>query len=198
MTSPLPPLEPLPITALPPPLAALADPDTPLARPERFVPGELIPVGGAFVALLVGGTFGFGLFGAALFAWGTTGDDPAGRYVAPILAAVAWARAAGAWLTLRRARAQRDALDRGRWRRGLFVEDDGLLLVESGPDGPSGRWIPRGMVQGIVPGSHPAQLQLADGETPREPIVVPGAGGALARRLDQWRAQRPFAWDEQM
>ncbi len=197
MTSPLPPLEALPIGALPPPLAALADPEIPLARSERFVPGERIPVGGAFVALLVGGAFGFGLFGAALFAWGTADDDPAGRYLAPILAAVAWARAAAGWLTLRRARAQRDAIDRGRWRRGLFVEDDGLLLVESGAEGPTGRWIPKRMVQGSR--AHPTRPQLTELQlTEGDPIAVPGAAGALTRRLKQWQETGAFAWDEQL
>lgn len=190
----LPPNRPLPVSALPPPLAALADPERPLARPERFVPGELIPVASAFLALLGGGAVGFGLFGAALYAWGTAGDDPAGRYVAPILAALAWARAAAGWLTLKRARAQRDQLDRGRWRRGLFVEDDGLLLITSGPDGAQGRWIPKSMVGEVDALRRPGRLSLHGAE----PIEVPGEPSALAHRLAGWRQGRPFAWEERV
>lgn len=194
MVSPLPALEPLPVAALPPRLAALADPDTPLEHPERFVPGEALPVAGAFVALLAGGALGFGLFGAALYAWGSEGDDPAGRYLAPLLSAVAWARAAAGWLTLKRARARRDRLDHGRWRRGLFVLDDGLLLVVSGRDGPRGRWIPRRMIAGVDERRHPAALLLDGGDS----LEVPGEPSALARRLEGWRAGRPFAWEERV
>ncbi len=174
--------------------ARLLDPDAPLERPERFVPGGLIPVGEAFAALLIGGAFGLGLFGAALYAWARTFEggepDPAGQYIAPLLAAVAWTWAARGWLTLRRARAQRDRLDRGRWRVGLFVEDDGLLLAE--PEGEP-RWIPRAAIAGVDEGQ-PARLRLTDGQA----LALPGDGGALTRRLNLWRADKPFAWEERL
>ena len=194
MVSPLPPLEPLPVSALPPPLAALADPELPLARPERFVPGGLIRPGGAFLTLLATGALGFGLFGATLYAWGRAGPDPAGRYVAPVLAALAWARVAAAWLTLLRARDQRDRLDRGRWRRGLFVEDEGLLRVQSAADGPTGCWIPKSRIEGVDARGRSAVLRIAGGD----PVELPGHGGALVRRLEGWRAGRPFAWQERV
>lgn len=183
---------------LPPHLAALLDPETPLGRPERFVPGELIPVIEPFVTLLAGGALGLGLFGATLYAWGaalaTDEGDPAGQYVAPALAALAWARAAAAWLTLKRARDQRDRLDRGRWRRGLFVEDDGLLLVTSNGEGAEIRWIERGQVEGVDDRQRPARLRLAGGDA----LPLPGEPAAVARRLALWRAGRPFAWEERL
>lgn len=179
---------------MPPDLESLLDPDTPLERPERFVPGGLIGVGEPFAALLVGGAFGLGLFGAALYSWARVLEgaeaDPAGQYVAPILAAIAWSKAAAAWLTLRRARAQRDRLDRGRWREGLFVEDDGLLLVIGDAEP---RWIAREDIDGVDEG-WPARLRLRGGEA----IPLPGDGGALARRLNPWRAGKPFAWEERL
>lgn len=189
----IPPAQPL--AELPERLAALTDPERPLTRPERFVPGEQIAVLEPFVTLLAGGALGFGLFGAALYAWAAgEADDPAGRYLAPALAAMAWARAAAAWLTLKRARGVRDQLDRGRWRRGLFVEDDGLLLVTSADGGDRATWIPKATIEGIDDRQRPARLRLEGGHT----LAIPGEPTAIARRLDVWRSGRPFAWEERV
>lgn len=183
---------PLPSDA-PPSAAALLDPDEPLARPERLVPGGLVPPTEAFVTLLLCGAFGLGLAGAALYAWARYGDagevDEAGLYVAPALAGVAAVLGVRAWWTLLTARRQRDRLGAGRWRRGLFVEDDGLLVV----DAERARWIARGAIEAVALIGGRAWVVTGDARVPLD-----GPPGALVERLEVWRRTGAFGWEERV
>lgn len=177
----------------PPSTRALLDPDTPLARPERLVPGGLIAPTEAFVTLLLCGAFGLGLGAAALYAWARYGDagevDEAGLYVAPALVIGAVALGVRAWWRLTAARGQRDRLGAGRWRRGLFVEDDGLLIV----DATSARWVERGSIESI---------ELDGGQawvvTNNERVPLDGPPVALTERLRVWRRTGRFGWAERV
>lgn len=177
---------------LPPRLQALLDPTIPLARPERLVPGGLIGPGEPFVALLLSGAFGLGLAAAALYAWAVRGEtgavDPAGLYVAPALVVVAAGFGLWAWRRLARARAQRDALGAGRWRSGLFVEDDGLLL-----SGPPPRWIPRAAIDAVAIEGGRVIVRCGD-----EAVALDGPAAALGERLRVWRETGRFGWEERV
>lgn len=183
---------PLPPEA-PPSAAALLDPDAPLARPERLVPGGFIAPTEAFVTLLSCGAFGLGLAGAALYAWARYGDagevDEAGLYVAPALVVVAGVLGVRAWGRLTAARRQRDLLGAGRWRRGVFVEDDGLLIV----DDESARWVERATIEAV---------ELSGGRAwvvaPGRRVPLDGPPVALAERLDVWRRTGRFGWEERV
>ncbi|MCB9553251.1 MAG: hypothetical protein H6705_15500 [Myxococcales bacterium] len=177
---------------LPPRLQALLDPAIPLARPERLVPGGLIGPGEPFAVLMLSGAFGLGLAAAALYAWAVRGEtgavDPAGLYVAPALVVVAAAFGWRAWRRLVRARAQRDALGAGRWRTGIFVEDDGLLL-----SGPPPRWVPRAAIDAVAIEDGRVVMRCQEGM-----IALDGPAAALGERLRVWRETGRFAWEERV
>lgn len=181
---------------LPPHLQALLDPAAPLARPERLVPGGLVAPGEPFVVLMLAGAFGLGLMGAALYAWAVRGEtgavDPAGMYVAPVLVVVAAGFGGRAWRRLVRARAQREALGAGRWRMGLFVEDDGLLL-----SGPPPRWIPRAAIGEVAVEGGRAVVRYDDGGATTS-VALDGPPGALVERLTVWRETGRFGWEERV
>lgn len=183
---------PLPPDA-PPSAAALLDADRPLARPERLVPGGLVAPTEAFVTLLLAGAFGLGLAGAALYAWARYSDagevDEAGLYVAPALVVVAGVLGVRAWARLTTARRQRDLLGAGRWRRGVFVEDDGLLIV----DGESARWVERGAIDALELTGGQAWVVARGARVPLD-----GPPVALTERLEVWRRTGRFGWEERV
>lgn len=191
---------------LPMRLHTLIDPDRPLDRPERFFAFDVaMPVLG-YIVMAVCGACCAGFIASAVKA---AVDWQAGERLGPpyffialgLLAFFAWPTRWG-WKQIGTYREQKRLIDAGRYRVGLYVEEDGLLVRET-----SGRitWLPRHAILGTGVGRPPGseggggpKAGWINYRAPTEPFAilhlanhdVPSATLALA--LDRWIAGEPF------
>lgn len=191
---------------LPMRLHTLIDPDRPLDRPERFFAGHIAMPMLGYLVMAVCGACSAGFIASAVKA---AVDWRAGERLGPpyffialgLLAFFAWPTRWG-WKQIGTYRDQKRLLDAGRYRVGLYVEEDGLLLL-----GTKGRitWLPKrdifAVPQGRLPGSEGGagsrtgwiEHRGKHGEVVVEALsTYEGPSTDLARHLERWLEGEPF------
>lgn len=191
---------------LPMRLHTLIDPDRPLDRPERFFAGHIAMPKLGYLVMAVCGACSAGFIASAVKA---AVDWRAGERLGPpyffialgLLAFFAWPTWWG-WKQIGTYRDQKRLLDAGRYRVGLYVEEDGLLLL-----GTKGciTWLPKQDIfatpVGRLPGSEAGagtrvgwiEHRGAQGEVVVEPLPSHFIRSeVLAWRLEKWLEGEPF------
>lgn len=186
---------------LPMRLHALLDPDRPLDHPERFFPDDVaMPVLG-YGVMAVCAACCAGFVASAVKA--LTGGPAVADLVISLglLAFFAWPTRWG-WAQVGAHRRQKKLLDAGRYRVGVFVHRDGLLINDA--DGKI-TWLPRHAIvalqTGRAPGSEGGASPVVGWVEYRDPqgqVVIERlpsyrvSSRMLALRLRDWLDGKPF------